>query len=521
MSKAIVYARVSTEEQGRKGFSLGEQLLECRRRAADLGAREIVAFTDEIGGDFLERPGLDQARELLRTEPVQWFICYDPDRFSRKLVNQLLITQEIEACSVQLVFVQHNYERSAEGQLFYALRGAIAEYEKTKILERTARGKRGKLKQGELPGWVDPYGYRMDTVTDHLLVEELEARWVRQIFAWAADPDPAQRLSATRIAHRLNHLGVPAPRGDFWWRSTVHGILHNPLYTGVLYFGKYDHAGVYQARKAGLPAGKRPKATPRPPEQWFRLAVPAIVPAELFERARQYLALDRARRSKGRLYMLTGLAYCGRCGGHLQTKAAGRRYLCCAARYPHGNMRPERRAAQARCDLPHIPAERVEGFVWQTVCRWLTQPAVLAGALAEPAAAANDVEALRQELALVVQQAEENSRAQARVVALVARTHLPPEIAERQLQELTQQADALATRRAELAERLTAGAAATAACAQPNTAALAAELTARLAALSAEQRSNIVRRLVARVVCPDKGDQTWQVVPLGLTRVVW
>lgn len=64
--KAILYARVSTEEQARSGYSLAQQLEALREYAVHEGY-EIVEEIEDPGqsGASLERPGMDRIRDLV------------------------------------------------------------------------------------------------------------------------------------------------------------------------------------------------------------------------------------------------------------------------------------------------------------------------------------------------------------------------------------------------------------------------------------------------------------------------
>ncbi|KGT72800.1 DNA recombinase, partial [Bradyrhizobium japonicum] len=89
-----IYARVSTEEQAKSGFSLQDQVRECRKKA---GTDQIIEYVDEgVSGEFLDRPALSQLRYDVRNGLIDKIVCFDPDRLSRKLMNQLLITDEWE-----------------------------------------------------------------------------------------------------------------------------------------------------------------------------------------------------------------------------------------------------------------------------------------------------------------------------------------------------------------------------------------------------------------------------------------
>lgn len=80
---AITYRRVSTEEQSRHGYSLAAQAEACEKIAREHGATQVLPISDDgVSGSVLDRPGLRQARDLIRSGQVQLFVCLDPDRKS-------------------------------------------------------------------------------------------------------------------------------------------------------------------------------------------------------------------------------------------------------------------------------------------------------------------------------------------------------------------------------------------------------------------------------------------------------
>ena len=64
--RAILYARVSTQEQAAKGYSLAQQLEALRSFAAREGY-EVIEEVEDRGqsGASLERPGMDRVRDLV------------------------------------------------------------------------------------------------------------------------------------------------------------------------------------------------------------------------------------------------------------------------------------------------------------------------------------------------------------------------------------------------------------------------------------------------------------------------
>jgi DNA invertase Pin-like site-specific DNA recombinase len=81
---AILYARVSTDEQARSGYSLAQQLEALREYAAREGYEilEEVVDTGQSGAS-LERPGMDRVRDLVAAGGVAVVLAQDRDRIAR------------------------------------------------------------------------------------------------------------------------------------------------------------------------------------------------------------------------------------------------------------------------------------------------------------------------------------------------------------------------------------------------------------------------------------------------------
>jgi site-specific DNA recombinase len=311
MSVAGIYVRVSTEDQAKHGYSLAAQTEACRARALALGAADVRLFADEgVSGALLARPGLTALREAVGARQLDVVVVWDPDRLSRNLSHQLLITEEIERARVRLEFVNFEWKNTPEGQLFYALRGAIAQYEKEKIRERTGRGRLQKAKQGRLPAAFRPYGYDYDPRTALLVPRPDEVPIVQEMFRWFL----SEGEGPAAIARRLNQLGVPSRKGGRWHRTVVRQILSNPVYTGIFHANRYDAAGVSLNRHR--PPAERVSPSLRPESDWVPVPVPALIDPDDWRRTQALL--EQARRLwAGRpraAYLLSGLLTCGRCG---------------------------------------------------------------------------------------------------------------------------------------------------------------------------------------------------------------
>jgi site-specific DNA recombinase len=159
---AAIYTRVSTERQ-EENNSLPTQLAACRQYAAAQGYTIFAEETDTASGAVLDRPGLTKLRTLMEQQQIGVLIVFTPDRLSRNLAHSLLLRDEARTHGVAIHYVSKGKpsETTPEGELFENIETAFAEFERLKIRERMARGKRGKAESGRPVGNGNaPYGYR-------------------------------------------------------------------------------------------------------------------------------------------------------------------------------------------------------------------------------------------------------------------------------------------------------------------------------------------------------------------------
>jgi site-specific DNA recombinase len=198
--RAILYARVSTDEQARTGYSLAQQLEALREYAAQEGYSILDEITDEgQSGASLARPGLDRVRDLVADGGVDVVLAQDRDRFARKVVLNGLLEEELSKHGCRTKALNDYGDESPEGALMRGIQTQFAEYERAKIAERTRRGKERKAREGKiLRGAKPPYGFRYNAAGDGLVVHEPEMVVTGRIFRMAAeglgpagDPDSA------------------------------------------------------------------------------------------------------------------------------------------------------------------------------------------------------------------------------------------------------------------------------------------------------------------------------------------
>jgi DNA invertase Pin-like site-specific DNA recombinase len=124
----IGYARVSTDDQK---LNLQQDAL----RAA--GCEKI--FEDYISGAKAARPGLNAALEMTRSGDT--LVVWRLDRLGRSLKDLIQLTETLKERGIGLNSLQEVINTtSSSGQLVFHLFGALAEFERNLIRERTQAG---------------------------------------------------------------------------------------------------------------------------------------------------------------------------------------------------------------------------------------------------------------------------------------------------------------------------------------------------------------------------------------------
>src|SRR5579862_7752013 len=170
--RAVIYCRVSTDQQAEEGTSLATQELVCLRRAAELGAQVVVTYRDEgvSGAYYWTRSGIQAALRDLEERRADTLIIARFDRSGRDVDVMRDIRRRVDRAGARLVFCDGlNFGNDAAGRLAFNTLAGFTEFEKEIIKERTAAGRRRRAEEGLQPNRsFQPFGYRIVTKEDLL-----------------------------------------------------------------------------------------------------------------------------------------------------------------------------------------------------------------------------------------------------------------------------------------------------------------------------------------------------------------
>lgn len=354
--KAVLYARVSTEEQVKSGYSLAQ----------------------------------------------------DRDRLVREPAYHYLLRREFEEHGCALRALNDRGDDSPEGQLAEGVLDQIAKYERIKMAERSRRGKLHKARGGKVIAGrmakygLCKYGYGFNEARDVLVVDEETMSTVRRMFRMVG----VEGFRLFAVKRILDAEGVRTATGkDRWAPQVIRDYILDDAYKPHTYeeieglvspevaarLDPHARYGVwrfnthrYRLTEVAVegPDGRvayrrKSRRTARPEGEWITVPIPdSGIPREWVEAAREAIKDNRRASNAGRRFwgLSGGIMRCGACGyamtTHTTTPKKGRSrffyYYTCRTYYKKG-----------RDVCPggmYIPAAKLEGRIWGAICGILKDP---------------------------------------------------------------------------------------------------------------------------------------------------
>lgn len=228
VKKVAIYARVSTEDQAKEGFSLDNQLEKLRSYCKARGWKIVGEYVDDgYSGRDIKRPAYQKMMEDIDKWDV--LLVMKMDRIHRNSKNFMLMMEQLRQKNKEFVSMTESLDTStAMGRFVMDIIQRIAQLESEQIGERVYDGMRQKAKQGVgLLGSPAPYGYRYENGKLVGIKEELDN--VKEIYKMYLEGKSLQE-----IVDWFNEKGIKGKKGGKWDKKTISRILSNPVYCGLV-----------------------------------------------------------------------------------------------------------------------------------------------------------------------------------------------------------------------------------------------------------------------------------------------
>lgn len=333
--RVVIYIRVSSEMQV-EGYSLQEQRAICREFAEAKGWEVLQVYEDEAeSAKTDDRPQFQQMIAAAAQRQFDAIIVMRFDRFARNRRDMENYLHQLNEWGVEVFSVREQInQNTASGQAYLGMVSVFSQFYSDQLSENVTVSKAARAKKDKLWNSAIPFGYavhyKKDGGDSRPYPDPQDAAGVQLAFEKYA----IGQYSYNDIARVLNEAGYrPKGRGKralpLFSKDTVEDILKNRFYLGEINYKGEWYPGIHEP----------------------------LISAELFDAC----TAVRQRRSKrhgttapatSRVYILTGIGRCARCGEHLRGT-----YSSCSQRRYYRD--PSRQKAGA-CDQRQIRADEAE-----------------------------------------------------------------------------------------------------------------------------------------------------------------
>lgn len=299
IKSAGIYIRVSTFDQAREGFSLGEQEERLKEFCKFKRYNIYKVYQDAgISAKNDKRPAYQEMIEDVKKGNINVIVALKLDRLTRSVydIEKLMKFVNDYECDIDCMADESNTTTS-NGRMVMRIMTSVSQNEIEKCSERTKFGMAGAIKNGHIPNRTG-LGFKREN--KKLVTDPLTKDIIVRIFDLYLEGKSHQAIA--NIYNKEKVLGKTN-----WYDSTIQKILSNELYKG-------DYVN-----------GKRTKHP-----TYYENVIEPIVSKEKWESC-QYQKLRNARHyERTATYLFTNKLKCSKCGnflgGHATTKTNGKKY---------------------------------------------------------------------------------------------------------------------------------------------------------------------------------------------------
>jgi len=283
--KAIIYARVSSKEQEKDGFSIPAQLKLLREYASKNSFKVVKEFTDVETAKRAGRENFDKMIQYLKTNSdVAAVLCEKTDRLYRNFRDYVTVDEldkEIHLVKENEILSKHSMSHQ---KFIHGIKVLMAKNYIDNLSEETRKGLTEKAEQGQYPA-LAPLGYK-NSETKHkgkyLEIDDQRAPIIQKIFRLYATGSYSLAM-ITDIAYQE---GLRNKKGERVGKATLHQTFKNPIYYGWFIWGKKFYEGTH----------------------------PALISKELFNAVQEASNSHNKPKQTKRQFAYSGLMVCGKCG---------------------------------------------------------------------------------------------------------------------------------------------------------------------------------------------------------------
>ncbi len=286
----FLYARKSSEADDRQVLSIESQIDELKAIASERNLNVVSIFTESMSALQPGRPTFNLMMQKIQSGEANGIICWKIDRLARNMVDGGIIMHCLQNSTIKHIVTNDREYKSDDIVMMAAFEFSMANQYSIDLSSNVKRGIRKKIEKGQLPG-VAPLGYMnqkdRESGENKIVPDPDRFQMIRMLFN--------EFLKGNHTIRTLQELaqqrGFRSPQkrkvgGNFMALSTVHKMLTNPFYCGLLRF----NGEIYNASH-----------TP-------------MITMEEFDRVQLILGRKGKPRPQKHKFPFTGIMECGECG---------------------------------------------------------------------------------------------------------------------------------------------------------------------------------------------------------------
>gem|GEM_PF-2097277 len=297
MKTAVIYTRVSTEDQAKKDLSIPYQLDRCKEMAKENDCVVVGEFSDPgKSGTNTNRPDLQKMFTFMIEKKVNALVVYKQDRLSRNMKDFWTMYEILKDNNIQFLSVTERFFEGSQKVMALGMSSTYSTFYSEYLSENVKKGHAQKIATGWWPTFA-PIGYENygDKIHRYIRPQPESAKLVVHAFQLFASGS----YSITSLTEELQKKGMLSLENKPISRSAVSRMLRNTIYygdfkwNGQLYHGEHE----------------------------------PIISRQLFDTVQQLLDLRKVKGTRDRThnFMLRGHVFCT-CGSRLVGEVITRRY---------------------------------------------------------------------------------------------------------------------------------------------------------------------------------------------------
>jgi len=324
VTNCVIYARVSSKEQEKEGYSIPSQLKLLRKYASESGFQIAGEFVDVETAKATGRTGFNQMLSYLRKNTTCKFILVEKtDRLYRNIKDWVTL----DDIDVEIHFVKENFVLSQDSKssekFLHGIKVLMAKNYIDNLSEEVKKGQIEKAEQGEWPSRA-PVGYRNNKETHTIEPDPSKGTFIKRLFEWYATGE----YSLEKLASMAGESGLFSRNSMSINKAGIHRILKNPIYYGEFIWKEKRHLGKHDP----------------------------LITKKLFDQVQEVFAKANHPKETKRQIAFAGLVKCGRCGCAMTPEVKKGKYI-----YYHCTQ------FKGKCDNTYVREERLSQLLADVV----------------------------------------------------------------------------------------------------------------------------------------------------------